>query len=34
MRHEGRSREHVKKWDRFVDLENYGLLAAEFRSEK
>jgi ribosomal-protein-alanine N-acetyltransferase len=32
MRHEGRSREHVQKWGRFVDLENYGLLAAEFRS--
>jgi len=32
MLHEGRSREHVQKWDRFVDLENYGVLAAEFRS--
>ena len=32
MRHEGRSREHVQKWGRFVDLEHYGLLAAEFRS--
>src|ERR1700674_3840027 len=32
MRHEGRSREHVRKWDRFVDLENYGVLSAEFRS--
>jgi ribosomal-protein-alanine N-acetyltransferase len=31
MRHEGRSREHVRKWCHFVDLENYGLLAAEFR---
>jgi ribosomal-protein-alanine N-acetyltransferase len=30
MRHEGRSREHIKKWDRFVDLECYGLLKAEF----
>ena len=31
MRHEGTSREHVQKWNRFIDLENYGLLAAEFR---
>ena len=30
MRHEGRSREHIKKWDRFIDLENYGLLKREF----
>ncbi|MBZ5661108.1 MAG: GNAT family N-acetyltransferase [Acidobacteriia bacterium] len=34
MRHEGRSREHVKKWDRFVDLENYGLLESEFSEKK
>ncbi len=34
MRHEGRSREHIHKWDRFIDLENYGLLAAEFRGRK
>jgi [ribosomal protein S5]-alanine N-acetyltransferase len=32
MLREGRSREHVRKWGGFVDLENYGLLAAEFRS--
>jgi RimJ/RimL family protein N-acetyltransferase len=32
MRHEGRFREHIQKWDRFVDIENYGLLAKEFRS--
>ncbi len=32
MRHEGRSREHIRKWDRFVDLENYGMLAEEFRA--
>jgi ribosomal-protein-alanine N-acetyltransferase len=31
MRHEGRSRQHIQKWDRFVDLENYGLLAEDFR---
>ncbi|MGH9678601.1 MAG: GNAT family N-acetyltransferase [Candidatus Acidiferrales bacterium] len=31
MRHEGRSREHIRKWDRFVDLENYGLLEREYQ---
>ncbi len=31
MRHEGQSRQHIQKWDRFVDLENYGLLGEEFR---
>jgi [ribosomal protein S5]-alanine N-acetyltransferase len=31
MRHEGRSRQHIQKWGRFVDLENYGMLAEEFR---
>jgi RimJ/RimL family protein N-acetyltransferase len=30
MRHEGRSREHLKKWDQFIDLENYGLLKNEY----
>ena len=34
MRHEGQSREHVRKWDRFVDLENYGVLAGEIRVGK
>jgi len=34
MRHEGRSRRHVQKWGRFVDLENYGLLEEEFRNSK
>ena len=34
MRHEGRSREHARKWDRFVDLENYGVLAGEIRVGK
>lgn len=29
MRHEGRSRQHIKKWDQFIDLENYGLLKSE-----
>ncbi len=31
MRHEGRSRQHIQKWDRFIDLENYGLLPEELR---
>jgi len=34
MRHEGRFREHVHKWDQFIDLENYGLLASEYQSGK
>jgi ribosomal-protein-alanine N-acetyltransferase len=32
MRHEGRFRQHILKWDRFIDVENYGLLAEEFRN--
>jgi [ribosomal protein S5]-alanine N-acetyltransferase len=32
MRQEGRSRQHVQKWSRFIDVENYGLLAEEFRA--
>jgi ribosomal-protein-alanine N-acetyltransferase len=31
MRHEGQSRQHIRKWDRYIDVENYGLLAEEFR---
>lgn len=31
MRHEGRFRQHIRKWDEYVDVENYGLLAEEFR---
>ena len=34
MRHEGRSRQHVQKWGRWIDLENYGLLAEEFLTEE
>ncbi len=34
MRHEGRSREHIRKWDQFIDIENYGLLAEEFRNDE
>ena len=26
MKHEGRLRQHIKKWDRFVDIECYGIL--------
>jgi ribosomal-protein-alanine N-acetyltransferase len=32
MRHEGRFRQHIRKWDQFIDIENYGLLSEEFRS--
>jgi [ribosomal protein S5]-alanine N-acetyltransferase len=34
MRHEGRSRQHIRKWDRFIDLENYGMLKSEFPGVK
>jgi RimJ/RimL family protein N-acetyltransferase len=34
MRHEGHLRQHIQKWGRFVDLENYGILAVEFRGAK
>jgi [ribosomal protein S5]-alanine N-acetyltransferase len=34
MRREGPSRQHIRKWNRFIDLENYGLLASEFRGAK
>ena len=34
MRYEGPSRQHIRKWNRFIDLENYGLLASETRGEK
>jgi RimJ/RimL family protein N-acetyltransferase len=30
MQHEGRLRQHIRKWDRFEDLEKYGILASEF----
>lgn len=29
MRHEGSLRQHVKKWDEFLDLERFGLLRSE-----
>jgi ribosomal-protein-alanine N-acetyltransferase len=34
MRHEGASRQHIRKWNQFVDVGNYGLLASEHRGEK
>jgi ribosomal-protein-alanine N-acetyltransferase len=34
MRHEGPSRQHIRKWNRFIDVENYGLLASEHRGEE
>jgi len=34
MRHEGPSRQHLRKWNRFIDLENYGLQANEFHGAK
>jgi hypothetical protein len=34
MHHEGRSRDHIKKWNQFVDLENYGVLKREFLDRK
>jgi [ribosomal protein S5]-alanine N-acetyltransferase len=30
MTHEGRARDHVRKWDRFEDIERYGILAGEW----
>jgi len=31
MRHEGCQREHLRKWDNFVDSELYGMLRREWR---
>ncbi len=31
MKHEGCSRRHIEKWGQLLDLENYGILAAEWR---
>lgn len=33
MSYEGCSRQHVEKWGRFVDLENYAILAPEWREK-
>ena len=32
MRHEGTLRQHLKKWDQYVDLECYGMDRGEFQS--
>ena len=34
MRHEGHIPQHVLKWDHYIDLEIYGLLASDFRGRK
>ena len=34
MRHEGCQREHIRKWDQFVDLELYGMLRREWEISK
>jgi RimJ/RimL family protein N-acetyltransferase len=31
LHHEGRFRQHIQKWDQFIDIENYGMLEEEFR---
>lgn len=33
MRHEGRLRQHIHKWDEYRDLEVYGILADEWDTE-
>ncbi len=34
MRHEGCQREHLRKWDQFVDSELYGILQHEWESRR
>jgi len=34
MRHEGTLRQHLKKWDEYVDLECYGILRSEFMATR
>lgn len=34
MKHEGTSRERVRKWGEYLDVEIYGLLAREYRDQK
>ena len=34
MRHEGRRRQHVKKWGQFIDSEMYGILRNELESDQ
>lgn len=33
MQHEGCAREHVEKWGKFLDVENYALLAEDYRRQ-
>ncbi len=33
MQHEGKLRNHMKKWGKFEDIEIYGILKSEFRSK-
>ena len=32
MSHEGHRKQHVKKWGKFEDMENYGILRSEYTS--
>jgi len=32
MKHEGCLRKHIKKWGKFEDTENYGILRGEYAS--
>ena len=34
MRHEGRQREHICKWDQFIDVELYGILRREWEQHE
>ena len=34
MRHEGRLREHVKKWDKFYDVDAHGIQGSEFAASE
>jgi ribosomal-protein-alanine N-acetyltransferase len=34
MSHEGRLRQHVKKWGIFEDIEKYGILRSEYVSDE
>ena len=34
MRDEGCQREHLRKWDQFVDSELYGILRQEWESDR
>jgi RimJ/RimL family protein N-acetyltransferase len=33
MKHEGTTREHIRKWGEYLDVEIYGLLAREYREQ-